>query len=66
MNNRNKRNPRRRAGDKQYADMTGRRVLVPGSYFLLSDDGPYPGLVRKWTKYKNDNEMLKLIDEYDP
>ncbi len=44
-------------------DMTGRRVLVPGSYFLLPDDGPYPGLVRKWTKYKNND--LKTLWGYD-
>ena len=43
--------------------MTGRRVLVDGAYFGTPHDNPYPGLVYKWTSYRN--EQNKKLWGYD-
>ena len=54
-----KRQPRRKKSQRQHPDMTGRRVLVDGSYFGNPHDHPYPGIVHKWTSYYN-AQMQKL------
>ena len=50
---------RKRKSNRQYPDMTGRRVLVDAEYFSRPHDDPYAGLVHKWTSYRN-NKLEKL------
>lgn len=54
---------RQQRGRRRHPDLTGRRVLVEGAYFGNPHDDPYPGLVYKWTSYRNVN--LEKLWGYD-